>query len=200
MTMIKKLALAGVAALAFAATPAAAAGPYTPPTANGKAKVRLYNQITLSKVTDVDFGVVIRGAGAWGAETVSMDDTGTVTCVGADLSCTGSPSVGEFTIKGDNNSDMSVKITGADFDAANNELTLRNGTDTLVMSVQYGSTLTQDVDLTDPLNPVTLETFQVTGTGSDQTILLYGDLAVKNTSSAANGYYEANYTLEADYK
>jgi len=57
MTIIKKLAMAGSVAAFALATPAFAA-PYTAPSATGTATVRLYDAITLDKVTDVDFGVV----------------------------------------------------------------------------------------------------------------------------------------------
>ncbi len=196
MTMIKKLAFAGVAALAFAAAPAAAAG-YTAPTANGKATVRLYNQITLSKVTDIDYGVVIRNAAGWGSEVISMDNAGALNCgTAVNMSCTGSPSVGEFTIQGDLDSEMSVEISGADYNEAVNELTLHNGADSLIMAFQV-SGMTQDLDAT---TSAPLTTWSLTGTGADQTLLFYGDLTVQDLATAANGVYEANYTLTADYK
>ena len=42
--------------------------------------------------------------------------------------------------------------------------------------------------------------FSLTGTGAEQTIKVYGDLAVKDSASAGNGVYTASYTLTADYK
>ena len=90
MTMIKKLAIAGVAAaIGFAATPAMA-DVYVAPSVNGTATVRLFDAITFTKVTDVDFGVVIRDAAYAGGQSVSMDAAGATNCAAvAGVSCTG---------------------------------------------------------------------------------------------------------------
>ena len=76
MTIIKKLAMAGSVAAFALATPAFAA-PYTAPSATGTATVRLYDAITLDKVTDVDFGVVIRDAAYAGGSSITMVRLGT---------------------------------------------------------------------------------------------------------------------------
>lgn len=195
MTMIKKLALAGSVAAVALATPAFAA-PYTPPSADGTATVRLYDAITLTQVSDVDFGVVIRDAAYAGGSTISLDSVGATDCATVvGLTCTGATSEGEFTIKGDNGSDMSVALSSADFDPVTRVLTLHNGTDNLALTLNF-SGMNQDVDTAgDGTN-----NFSLTGTGADQTIKVYGDLAVKDSASATNGVYQSTYTLTADYK
>lgn len=196
MTMIKTLATAAsVAALALAAP--AVAAPYTPPSQTGTATVRLYDAITLDKVDDIDFGVVIREATYAGGSSIALAADDSTDCASvAGLSCTGSPTAGEFTIRGDNGSDMSVTLGSADFDPVTKVLTLRNGTDSLNLTLDW-SGMTQD---SDPLTSDGLNTFSLTGTGSAQTISLYGDLEVKAAADAANGVYANTFTLTADYK
>jgi hypothetical protein len=192
MTMIKTLATAAsVAALALAAP--AVAAPYTPPSQTGTATVRLYDAITLDKVDDI----VIREATYAGGSSIALAADDTTDCASvAGLSCTGSPTAGEFTIRGDNGSDMSVTLGSVDFDPVTKVLTLRNGTDTLDLTLDW-SGMTQD---SDPLTSDGLNTFSLTGTGSAQTIMLYGDLEVKAAADAANGVYANTFTLTADYK
>lgn len=208
MTKFKKIALAGVTALAFASTPVFAA-PYTAPSASGKATVRLYNAIEFEKVTDIDFGTVIRDASLTGSVNVAMANDGTTDCASvAGISCTGSTSAGLFTIKGDNGSDMSVSISSADWDAPNTRLFLRQGADQLVLSLAVDGMVqdTTDVyDNTDPANPVLLSStpnsnFSLTGTGATENIVFYGSLNIPDSATVPNGVYEATFTLTADYK
>lgn len=192
MNIIKKLALAGSAAAIGLAAPAQAA-PYTPPSANGTATVRLYSAIDLQKVTDIDFGTIIRSAGASGS--VSMDSSGVVDCAAiVGVSCTGSPSEGHFTINGDSGSAMSVTMSGATFDPATNVMTLANGTDSVTLALEYAG-MTQDVVL-----GVTQGTFAVTGAGSATDIKLYGTLSFGDSTAAPNGVYTASFNLTADYE
>lgn len=192
MTIIKKLALAGsVAAIAFAAP--AAADPYTPPSANGTATVRLYSAIDLQNVDDIDFGTIIRQAGASGS--VVMDAAGAVDCTAVvGVSCTGATSEGHFTIQGDAGSAMSVSMTGATYDETTNELVLANGANTVSLALQYAG-MTQDVVL-----GVNQNTFAVSGTGAATDIRLYGTLSFGDSVAAPNGLYTASYQLTADYE
>ena len=192
MTIIKKLALAGSAAAIGLAVPAHA-DPYTPPSANGTATVRLYSAIDLQKVTDIDFGTIIRSAGASGS--VSMDSAGVVDCAAVvGVSCTGATSEGHFTINGDSGSAMSVSMSGATYDPATNEMVLINGTDSVSLALEYAG-MTQDVVL-----GVTQGTFAVSGTGSATDIKLYGTLTFGDSTAAPNGVYTAAFNLTADYE
>ena len=195
MTIIKKLAMAGSVAAFALATPAFAA-PYTAPSATGTATVRLYDAITLDKVTDVDFGVVIRDAAYAGGSSIAMDATGATDCATVvGLSCTGATSAGEFTLKGDNGSAMTVSVSSADFDPVTSVLTLHNGSDSLALTLSFGG-MTQN---TDPVSGDGTNDFSVTGTGANQTLSVYGDLEIKASADAANGVYTSSYNLTADY-
>lgn len=196
MTMIKKLAIAGTAAaIGFAATPAMA-DVYVAPSVNGTATVRLFDAITLTKASDIDFGVVIRDSAYAGGQSVSMDAAGATNCASvAGVSCTGSPTAGTFTIKGDSGSDMSVSLSSADFDPVSGLLYLRNGANNLELSLAW-SGMTQDLDgIGNGTN-----NFSLTGTGADQTLALYGALAIKASVDAPNGVYQSTFSLTADYK
>lgn len=191
MTIIKKLALAGsVAAVAIAAPVQAA--PYLPPTANGKATVRLYSAITLTNQSNIDFGTVIRDP--LSAGQVDISSTGVITCNSTGVTCTGAASEGYFTIKGDASSNMSVTISGADYDAANNRLTLKKGTDAVELALQYAG-MTQDMVGTTPQ-----ASFSLTGTGAATDIKLFGSLTFAAPEVDPNGLYEGFFTLTADYK
>ncbi|MEO6198610.1 MAG: DUF4402 domain-containing protein [Sphingomicrobium sp.] len=195
MTMIKKLALAGTVAALGVATPAMA-DVYVAPSVNGTATVRLYDAITFDKVTDLDFGVVIRDSAYAGGASISMGSTGSTDCASVvGMSCTGSPTAATFTLKGDSGSDVSVSLGSADFDPVAKVLYLRNGADNLSLSLAW-SGMSQDLDGAGDGTT----NFSLVGTGSDQTISLYGDLAVKASSAAANGVYSSTFSLTADYK
>jgi len=194
MTIIKKLAMAGSVAAFALATPAFAA-PYTAPSATGTATVRLYDAITLDKVTDVDFGVVIRDAAYAGGSSITMDATGVTDCASVvGLSCTGATSPGEFTLKGDNGSAMTVTVSSTDYDPVTNVLTLHNGSDSLALTLSFAG-MNQVLDGSG--NGTTA--FDVTGTGANQTLSVYGSLQIKDSASAANGVYTTSYDLTADY-
>lgn len=193
MTMIKKLALAGTVAASLAATPAVAA-PYTAPSAAGTATVRLYDAITLTKTDDLDFGVVI-DSGYAGGQSITMDAAGATDCsTVSGLSCTGSPTAAGFTIKGDSGALMSVSLTSADFDPSTGKLSLRNGANSLQLALAW-SGMAQDFVLGNPTS-----NFSLTGTGANQTINLYGALAVKDSTGAPNGVYQSLFNLTADYQ
>lgn len=196
MTIIKKLALAGsVAGLALASTPAMAAA-YVAPSVNGTATVRLYDAITLDKVSDIDFGVVIRDSTYAGGTSVSMGATGATNCASVSgVSCTGSPTAGEFTIKGNSGSDMSVSLSSVDYNPVSGLMYLRNGANNLELTLAW-SGMTQDLTA----GGAGTNNFSLTGTGANQTLNLYGDLAIKDSAGAPNGVYSAVFSLTADYK
>lgn len=196
MTIIKKLAIAGsVAGLALASTPALAAA-YVAPSVNGTATVRLYDAITLDKVSDIDFGVVIRDSTYAGGTSVSMNAAGATNCASVSgVSCTGSPTAGTFTIKGDSGSDMSVSLSSADFNPVSGLMYLRNGTDNLELTLAW-SGMSQDLTS----GGAGTNNFSLTGSGANQTISLFGDLAIKDSAGAPNGVYSSVFSLTADYK
>ena len=193
MFKFNKLAVAcTVAALATTATPALAA-PYTPPSVNSEATVRLYDAIELLKVSDIDFGTVIRDASYAGGSSIAMDATGATDCASVTgMSCTGVTTAGAFTIQGDSGSDMSVTFGSANFNAATNVLTLNNAGNTasVDLTLQFAG-MVQDAGL---------NTFSVTGSGSADPLTIYGSLAVPDSTTAPNGVYSSTFSLTADYK
>ena len=108
--MIKSIAYASaVAALVAAATPAAAVSPASQATANAK----IYKPLTISKVQNLDFGVIVLGAGAWAGEVVSISQAGVLTCGGgSNVTCSGAPQVAKYHLVGTNNATVTVSSPG----------------------------------------------------------------------------------------
>ena len=108
--MIKSIAYASaVAALVAAATPAAAVSPASQATANAK----IYKPLTISKVQNLDFGVIVLGAGAWAGEVVSISQAGVLTCGGGtNVTCSGAPQVAKYHLVGTNNATVTVSSPG----------------------------------------------------------------------------------------
>ena len=89
-TIIKALALAGVVTLGIDASAAKAA------TATATAKASILKQITLTKVTDLDYATIVTGAAA---STVTVTPAGVRTC-GVGLTCSGTATAASFTVVG----------------------------------------------------------------------------------------------------
>ena len=108
--MIKSIAYASaVAALVAVATPAAAVSPASQATANAK----IYKPLTISKVQNLDFGVIVLGAGAWAGEVVSISQAGVLTCGGgSNVTCSGAPQVAKYHLVGTNNATVTVSSPG----------------------------------------------------------------------------------------
>ena len=96
-------------ALMLAASPAAAVTPASQATANAK----IYKPLTISKVQNLDFGVIVLGAGTWSGEVVSLSQAGALTCGGGtNLTCSGSPQVAKYHLVGTNNATVTVSSPG----------------------------------------------------------------------------------------
>jgi len=107
--MNKLLAIAASSALLALASPAAAVSPATQATANAK----IYKPLTISKVQNLDFGVIVLGSGAWSGEVVSISQAGALTCGGGtNLTCSGSPQVAKYHLVGTNNATVTVSSPG----------------------------------------------------------------------------------------
>jgi len=107
---MRKFAYFGaVVALAAAASPAAAVSPASQATANAK----IYKPLTISKVQNLDFGVIVLGSGSWSGEVVSITQAGALTCGGGvNLTCSGSPQVAKYHLVGTNNAAVTVTCPG----------------------------------------------------------------------------------------
>lgn len=107
--MNKLLATAATSAMLALASPAVAVSPATQATANAK----IYKPLTISKVQNLDFGVIVLGAGAWSGEVVSISQAGALTCGGGtNLTCSGSPQVAKYHLVGTNNATVTVSSPG----------------------------------------------------------------------------------------
>ena len=108
--MNKTIAIASaLLATALVASPAAAVSPASQATANAK----IYKPLTISKVQNLDFGVIVLGAGAWAGEVVSISQAGALTCGGGtNLTCSGSPQVAKYHLVGTNNAVVTVSCPG----------------------------------------------------------------------------------------
>jgi len=107
--MNKLLAIVASSALLALASPAAAVSPATQATANAK----IYKPLTISKVQNLDFGVIVLDSGAWSGEVVSISQAGALTCGGGtNLTCSGSPQVAKYHLVGTNNATVTVSSPG----------------------------------------------------------------------------------------
>jgi Mat/Ecp fimbriae major subunit len=108
--MMKSIAYASAfAALLAAASPAAAVSPASQATANAK----IYKPLTISKVQNLDFGVIVLGAGTWSGEVVSITQAGALTCGGGtNLTCSGSVQPAKYHLVGTNNAMVTVSSPG----------------------------------------------------------------------------------------
>lgn len=84
------LATGAIAALGLGAAAANAA------TASASAQAKILKQITVNKLTDLQFGTIVTGAAA---STVAIAPAGGLTC-GAGLVCSGATSAASFSIGG----------------------------------------------------------------------------------------------------
>jgi hypothetical protein len=107
--MKKLLATAAAFTLVALSGPAGAVSPASQATANAK----IYKPLTISKVQNLDFGVLVLGSGAWAGEVVSISQAGALTCGGgANLTCSGSQQVAKYHLVGTNNATVTVSSPG----------------------------------------------------------------------------------------
>ena len=93
----------------LAAGPAMAVSPASQATANAK----IYKPLTISKVQNLDFDVIVLGAGAWAGEVVTISQAGALTCGGGtNVTCSGSPQVAKYHLVGTNNATVTVSSPG----------------------------------------------------------------------------------------
>ncbi|MFL6721429.1 MAG: DUF4402 domain-containing protein [Sphingomonas sp.] len=108
--MSRLIATAG-ALTALIATQAVAVTPATQATANAK----IYKPLTISKVQNLDFGVIVLTGSSFTGEVVSMSQAGAVTCgsnPGVLLTCSGAPQAAKYHLVGTNNAIVTVSSPG----------------------------------------------------------------------------------------
>lgn len=97
------LARAG-ALLLLLASAAAAEGA----TLSASVKANAVKPLTLTKVQDLDLGMVTLGPGAWTNATVSLAQSGAFTCTNPNLVCTGATKVAQYNVTGSKQQQVNV--------------------------------------------------------------------------------------------
>ncbi len=92
----KGLRTIGAALAAFAA----AAPAWAAPVATVSAQV--VRPVELTWVQDLDLGTITLGPGTWSGATVGISQTGVFSCSNANVTCTGTTSVAQYTVVGTN--------------------------------------------------------------------------------------------------
>ncbi|MEA3079325.1 MAG: hypothetical protein QOF05_733 [Sphingomonadales bacterium] len=170
--MSKLIAGAGAfLALMLGASPAAAVSPLSQATANAK----IYRPLTISKVQNLDFGVIVLGSGAWAGEVVSISQAGALTCGGGtNVTCSGSPQVAKYHLVGTNNAMVTVSCPGFNLNGPG------------------GATLAFT-----PNAPASVN-LGATGLASGVDFSIGGSITVASTT--ADGVYSGPFVVTADYQ
>jgi hypothetical protein len=116
----KILAGAGTLAAISLSAPAEAA------TATAQVNASVIKPLGLTSTRDMAFGSLLLGTGTWSNETVSITQTGTLTCP-TDVTCSGTVTSALFKVSGSNN--MTVSISAPDVTMVN----AANSSQTIVM-------------------------------------------------------------------
>ena len=83
-----------LAGLLAAAAPACAATVMATVTANG------VKPLVLTKLTDRDLGSVTLGPGVWSNATIALSQAGVLSCVNANVTCSGATAVASYNVQG----------------------------------------------------------------------------------------------------
>ena len=167
--MNKLLAIVAASGLVLASSPAAAVSPASQATANAK----IYKPLTISKVQNLDFGVIALGAGAWAGEVVSLSQAGALTCGGGtNLTCSGSPQVAKYHLVGTNNATVTVSSPGFNL----------TGPGTLAFT---------------PSAPATVN-LGATGSTTGVDFSIGGSITIASTTP--DGVYSGTFAVTADYQ
>ena len=163
---------ASVAATALIATPAVAApvGASTPATARAK----IVRPLLLTATRNLDFGTITLGPGTWSNATVSLSQTGTIACGGANLICSGATQAAIYNVQGSNR--QTVNISAPNVTLVNQS----DATKTLILVTNAPAT----VVLTSSGHP-----------GNDFSI--GGSVTLSSTTAA--GTYVGTFNVTVDY-
>lgn len=163
-----KLALATTAlfAVGLGATNASAA----PASVNAQAKAKVLKQLTIVKVTDLDFGTIVAGTAP---STASVDAAGVLTC-GTGLTCSQTPSAAKFTVSGSNNTIVTVSVPAT--------VTLASGANSMVATLSAPTTLA------------------LGNSGSTGTALNFGGSLAVAANQVDGVYASPNFAVTVDYQ
>jgi len=154
----------------------AVAGTNAADAAPGVAQVSatLVKPLTLVWIQDLDLGSVLLGPGSWSGATVTISQTGVLSCTNANVTCTGAAQPAKYTATGTNN--QIVRVTAPN-------VTLTNQSDST-------KTLTLVVD-----SPTTVAIPNSGQKGVD--FAIGGAITVNSTTSA--GTYSGTFNVTVDY-
>ncbi|MEO6226128.1 MAG: DUF4402 domain-containing protein [Sphingomicrobium sp.] len=169
--MNKFLGTAGaIVLLALTSASAQAASP----SAQASATAKIYHPLTISKTTNLDFGVIVISGASFAAETVALSTAGTVACGGGtNLVCSGSPTAARFHLAGNDNALVTVSSPAFNL----------TGPATLAVTP---TSLTQTVNL------------GAAGATTGVNVDLGGSIDVG--SATPEGVYSGTWTVTADYQ
>lgn len=90
--------------LCFVAPASAAATINAAVTGNG------VKPLVISKLQDLDLGIVTLGSGVWSNATVSLSQAGVLTCTNPNLTCSGAPIVAQYNVQGSKQQTVYVSV------------------------------------------------------------------------------------------
>jgi Mat/Ecp fimbriae major subunit len=164
-------AASALALITLASSPAAAVSPATQATANAK----IYKPLTISKVQNLDFGVIVLTGASFAGEVVSISQAGAVTCgssPGVLLTCSGAPQAAKYHLVGTNNATVTVSSPGFNL----------TGPGTLAFS---------------PNAPATVN-LGATGSTAGVDFSIGGSITLASTTP--DGVYSGTFAVTADYQ
>src|SRR4051794_28516179 len=168
--MKKILGMTALAVLTLASMPATAASP----SAQANAQAKIYKPLTISKVTNLDFGTIVIVGASFPAETVTVNTNGSVVCGGGtNLTCGGAPTAAKFHLVGSNNADVTVS------------------------SPIFSLTAPATLSVTPTLLSQTVN-LGATGNSTGVDVLLGASIPV--SSATLEGLYTGTWTVTADYQ
>jgi hypothetical protein len=170
--MNKSITSAGaILALTLVASPAAAVSPATQATANAK----IYKPLAISKVQNLDFGVIVLTGASFVNEVVAISQAGAVTCgsnPGVVLTCSGAPQAAKYHLVGTNNALVTVSSPGFNL----------TGPGTLAFT---------------PNAPATVN-LGAAGSSTGVDFSIGGSITLASTTP--DGVYSGNFAVTADYQ
>jgi hypothetical protein len=170
--MNKSITSAGaILALTLVASPAAAVSPATQATANAK----IYKPLAISKVQNLDFGVIVLTGASFVNEVVTISQAGAVTCgsnPGVVLTCSGAPQAAKYHLVGTNNALVTVSSPGFNL----------TGPGTLAFT---------------PNAPATVN-LGAAGSSTGVDFSIGGSITLASTTP--DGVYSGNFAVTADYQ
>lgn len=131
--------------------------------------------LVLSELQDLDLGTVTLGPGLWSNATISLSQTGVLSCASANIVCSGATQVAQYNVQGSNQQVVRISVPNV--------------------------TLTNQSDPTKMLTLTTVKpaTVTLTNSGAPGTDFAIGGSVTLN-SATATGTYVGTFNVTADYQ